>query len=242
MPGPKCLPTLLVLSLVAGCGTDTSTEQAPPPAAETVNGQPRPAAEPVAGQVYAIDAAASEVLWRISKAGVMARFGHNHVISAEQLTGSVVVDPADPTRSRFELEIPVTTLVIDDPALRERYGEEFASVPSEADKEGTRNNMLGDGVLKAGMFPVVRVRGGAPEGADATQTLPIQIEILGKSFDFRVPVAVTFGAGSLEASGEFALDHAELGLTPFSALGGALQVGERIEFSYRIRALQTAPN
>jgi hypothetical protein len=180
------------------------------------------------------------MFWRISKAGVMARFGHNHVISAEQFEGSVVIDPDDATKSRFELTIPVAALVIDNPALRARLGEEFASVPSDADKEGTRNNMLGDGLLKAAMFPVVRVRGGELAGVSAAQTVAMTIEILGGSFDFRVPSTVTLGDGTVEASGDFALDHAELGMTPFSALGGALQVGPRIEFSYRIRAVQAA--
>jgi hypothetical protein len=233
---------LLVVSICAGCGADNPAEQARQGAEDAAAEQRRPDAEPVEGRVYDVDAGASEVLWRISKAGVMARFGHNHVISAEQFDGTVVVSEDDPTQSRFELEIPVAALVIDDPELRARFGEEFASVPSEADKEGTRTNMLGDGVLKASMFPVVRVRGGAPVDDGAGATAAIEIEILGNSFDFRVPCTVTFGDDMLEASGEFALDHAELGMTPFSALGGALQVGERIEFSYRIRAVQAAGN
>lgn len=245
MPRRSCLSLLFAVAICGGCSADQATEQARPSAADTVTEQPRPAAEPAEpaeGLVYRVDASASEVLWRISKAGVMARFGHNHVISAEQFDGSVVVDADDATRSRFELTIPVAALVIDDPELRARFGEEFASVPSEADKEGTRSNMLGDGVLKAAMFPVVRVSGGEPAGTGDAQTLAIEIEILGGSFEFRVPGKVTFGDGTLEASGDFALGHADLGMTPFSALGGALQVGERIEFSYRIRAVQSAGN
>jgi polyisoprenoid-binding protein YceI len=238
MPRPPCLDMLLLASICVACGADDSAGQAPQSGAEAVTAQRSADAEPAEGRVYNVDAAASEILWRISKAGLMARFGHNHVISAEQFEGTVVVDTDDPTQSRFELEIPVAALVVDDPELRARFGEEFASVPSEADKEGTRDNMLGDDVLRASEFPVVRVRGGAPEGEGDAQTVPIQIEILGNSFDSRVPGAVMFGDGMLEASGEFALDHGELGMTPFSALGGALQVGPRIEFSYRIRAVE----
>jgi polyisoprenoid-binding protein YceI len=241
MPNTSSLTLLLLASLCAGCGADNSAEPTQPSAAEAVAEQPSAATQPAAGQVYRVDAAASEVLWRISKAGVMARFGHNHVISAEQFSGTVVVDNDDATQSRFELDFPVAELVIDNPALRARFGEEFASVPSEADKEGTRDNMLGEGLLRASTFPAVRVRGGAPEkDASGVETLPITIEILGRSFDLRAPGTVTYGDGTLEASGDFALDHAELGLTPFSALGGALQVGPRIEFSYRIRAVRAA--
>lgn len=242
MPRSSCLPVLLAVSLCAGCGADSSTERAGQPTLDATARAPRSEAAPAQGLVYGIDPAASELLWRISKAGVMARFGHNHVISAGQFDGRVVIDPDDATKSRFELEIPVAALVVDDPALRARFGEEFASVPSEADKEGTRSNMLGDGVLKAAIFPVVRVRGGELAGAGAEQTLAIEIDILGNSFDFRVPSVVTFGDGTVEARGDFTLDHAELGMTPFSALGGALQVGAPIEFSYRIRAVQAAGN
>lgn len=232
---PSFLAFVVVVSL-CGCSAEDSADSRPRPAGEAPAAEPSAGAEVASGVVYRLDAAASEVFWRISKAGVMARFGHNHVISARQLDGRVVVDPADAAKSRFELEIPVAALVIDEPELRARFGEEFASVPSESDKEGTRTNMLGDGVLKAATFPVVRVRGGELAGEGAAQTLAIAIEILGNSFDFRVPATVTFGDGTLEARGEFALDHSELGMTPFSALGGALQVGPRIEFTYRIRA------
>jgi polyisoprenoid-binding protein YceI len=237
MSRPSSLAATLLVVL-AGCAPD---EPAQPPAESTAPAaaSSAPVAAPVEGVVYNVDADASEVFWRISKAGVMARFGHNHVISARQFDGRVVVDPNDAARSRFELEIPVAALVIDEPELRARFGEEFASVPSEADKEGTRTNMLGDGLLQAATYPVVRVRGGELAGTGTDQTVAIEIEILGKPFDFRVPAAVALDDGVLEASGEFALDHADLGLTPFSALGGALQVGPRIEFTYRIRATAT---
>jgi polyisoprenoid-binding protein YceI len=237
----RLLTMLLAASLSAGCGPDTSPNgTAAPSAAAPSDQQARPAAEPAAGRIYDVDAAGSEVFWRISRAGVMARLGHSHVISAEHFTGNVVVDADDPARSRFELEIPVATLVVDDPELRARFGDEFASVPSDADKAGTKSNMLGDALLNAEMFPVVRLRGGELMGAGDAQTAAIEIDIVGNSFRFRVPVAVTFTDGALEAAGEFALGHAELGLTPFSALGGAMQVGETIEFSYRIRAVEVA--
>jgi len=232
--------SLMMLAVVgAGCGADQAEQR--PPAVDTpaaAGGRVVSVPEDAARQVYSIDAEGSEVYWLISKAGLMARFGHNHVISAESFTGTVEVDPGDPAASRFELEIPVADLVIDDPALRSRLGEEFASVPSEEDKDGTRQNMLGENLLEADMYPAVRVRGGGPRATDADDMLPIEIEILGESFGFDVPGEVAFGDGDLVASGEFALDHADLGLTPFSALGGALQVGPTIEFSYRIRAVQ----
>ena len=36
--------------------------------------------------------------------------------------------------------------------------------------------------------------------------------------------------------GEFDLNHADLGMQPFTALMGALQVGEKMSFSYHVIA------
>ena len=112
------------------------------------------AEEPV---VYAVDAAASDIHWRVYKAGSFARFGHNHVISVGELMGKVTRD-AQSGAATFELTIPVAGLVVDDPALRSLYGEEFSSKPSEKDIAGTRDNMLGERVLDAEHHPTLIVR------------------------------------------------------------------------------------
>lgn len=229
------VPTSVLIAILAGCGQGAS-ERA------SVDGGTSPAssgaesAAAVAGERYVVDPAASEVYWKIGKAGLMARFGHNHVISAETFSGAVTLDPQNLSASRFELEFPVGEFVIDDPELRARFGEAFASVPSEEDKAGTRRNMLSEALLNGDAYPHVRVRGSGPEAAGVPGTLPVEIEIVGRTVRLELPGEVTIGDGFVEASGEFALDHADLGLTPFSALGGALQVAPTIEFSYRIRA------
>ena len=50
---------------------------------------------------------------------------------------------------------------------------------------------------------------------------------------------MTLGNGVIQAQAEFRLTHDQLGLKPFSALFGALQVADEIDFSVRIRALQS---
>lgn len=237
------LPLILLTALFAGCGTDQADRQDSSTAA-LPTGQPHDGGAGTAIDVdlegkehFVVDPSASEVYWTISKAGVMARFGHNHVISAEQFTGTVALDRDNLAASRFELEIPVGDLVVDDPELRSRLGEDFESVPSEEDKAGTRRNMLSEQLLKGDQYSLLRVRGGGPEASGAARTLPVEIEIVGQTFTFDLPGDITVSDDHIEASGEFKLEHSDLGLTPFSALGGALQVGPTIEFSYRIRAV-----
>jgi hypothetical protein len=190
-----------------------------------------------AQQTYTVDPAASDVHWLVYKAGAFARLGHNHVISVGGLTGEATVDAANLANSSFELEIPVAELVVDDPQLRRGLGDEFSSVPSADDIAGTRKNMLSDRVLDGERFATLRVTGKGPNGSAGEQTtMRISVELLGRTVELMVPTMVTIEGDTLEAAGEFTLTHSELGMKPFSVMAGALQVGEKLDFSYRIRA------
>jgi polyisoprenoid-binding protein YceI len=198
------------------------------------------AAQSADQQRYVIDPESSEVYWLVSAAGAFARLGHNHVISVEEMSGTIDLVPADLQRSTFSIEIPVADLVVDDPELRARLGERFASVPSAEDIAGTRQNMLGDRVLNGAMFPTLRIDGRGPRGNAADAELPVRIAILGRTVDLSLPGEVEVGDDYVEAVGSFSLNHADLGMMPFSVMMGALQVGEQIDFSYRIRAKRAA--
>jgi len=187
-------------------------------------------------RVFAIDGAASDIHWLVYKSGALARLGHNHVIAVPSARGSVTVAAQDLPASHFEIVIPVADLVIDDPKLRSGLGEEFASVPTEKDVEGTRHNMLTDRVLDGDRFPTIRVSGTGPLGTAGAQTFKLTIELLGRSVELTVPTKVTVTDDRVEASGEFDLNHAELGMQPFTALMGALSVGEKMSFSYHVVA------
>jgi polyisoprenoid-binding protein YceI len=187
-------------------------------------------------KVYTIDGAASDIHWLVYKAGALARLGHNHAIAVPSPHGSVTVDGQNTAASHFEIVMPVADLVIDDPALRATLGEDFASVPTADDIAGTKHNMLSDRVLNGEMFPTIRVTGTGPVGADGMQTLKLKVELLGRVVDLTVPTHVTVDADRVEAVGEFELNHADLGMKPFSVMMGALQVGEKLSFSYHVVA------
>ncbi len=193
------------------------------------------AAQPGPTGTYAVDAAGSDVHWLIYRAGALSRLGHNHVISVDEMSGRVEV-AEEWSESSFEIEIPLTELVVDDPALREAAGEEFSSQPSADDIEGTRQNMLGEDLLEADAHPTLRITGEDPGGTPADGEIRLTIELAGSESTVTAPVSVEFADDALTASGSFELTHAQLGLEPFSALGGALRVAPEIDFSYRIRA------
>ena len=190
--------------------------------------------------VYEISAEDSDIRLLIYRAGAMARLGHNHVISVGELQGNVYVH-SNLAESSMEFEIPVDQLIVDDSALRQEEGEEFASDPSESDINGTRDNMLGEQVLHAEQYPSIRVTSGGPIGEVGEATLSLSIYLLGRVVELSVPISLQITEDELAVSGEFRFSHEQLGMKPFSVMMGALQVADEMDLKYRIRA-QRVPN
>ena len=97
---------------------------------------------------------------------------------------------------------------------------------------GFRPHAPDDLAHRANPFRGVRV----PIDAHGAQTLKVRVELLGRSVELTVPTEVSVEPERVEARGEFELTHADLGMQPFTVMMGALQVGEKLSFSYRIVA------
>lgn len=190
--------------------------------------------------VYEVDHEGSHIRLLVHRAGGLSWFGHSHVISVGGLSGSIRLYP-ESDRSHFELEIPVRQLVVDDPLLRREEGDEFSSQVSEKDITRTRNNMLGERVLKAERYPIVKLTGTGARGDGPQLILDVMIEFLGSVVELQVPATLSLDAGILEVTGAFALSHSDLGMQPFSAMWGAIRVADEIDFRFRIKAHEKVP-
>ena len=144
---------------------------------------------------------------------------------------------ATPAASSFSLAFDVADLVIDKPELRARYGEDFSSEPTAEDIAGTRRNMLTEPVLNGEVFPMITVTGSGLSGFGMNQQIDLAIELLGRVVNVTVPVDVSATDAALDVKGEFRLTHEDLGMTPFSVMMGALQVGSDIDFTIAIHAV-----
>jgi hypothetical protein len=200
------------------------------------------------GTPFEIQPQSSLLTILVYRAGALASAGHNHVIASHDLSGAIFI-PAEILQSSFEIHIPVATLTVDEAALRAaQSAADFPPDVSEGAKEGTRRNMLGEALLDAQRNPEIVLRAlrleRAVEGAadSATVLAHVQSTVRGQLRSFTVPVRYRLaGDGSLEASGEFPLRQSELGLTPFSAMLGALQVQDEMRVSFHIVARAAAP-
>jgi polyisoprenoid-binding protein YceI len=214
--------------MLAGCAAQTHKSEA------SVN--PRAVAgHPAPGQAYEVVGSESLLIVRVYRGGTLARAGHNHIVASHDLAGTVYV-AKDLTHSSFELEVPVAELTVDEAELRAAQGAEFAADVPESAKEGTRRNMLGSAVLDAQQYPQISLRC-ENLALDGDHLLTrVEVRIRDQVRSFTTAVSYTLNSNELLAQGELPLKQTDLGLAPFTALLGALQVQDEMQLQFRIVA------
>lgn len=165
----------------------------------------------------------------------MARMGHNHVIASHHLEGEVYLTD-DPSRSRFELRIPVNELSIDEPALREAAGPDFPPGVPQSAREGTRKNLLSEALLDGATFPHIRLRASDVKSAGDQWDVGVEITFKESVYPVRVPVQVQRREAGFTARGEFTLTQTQLGLKPFSVAMGSLVVLDEMRIHFEVVA------
>jgi hypothetical protein len=189
------------------------------------------------GRAYQVAPADSLLTVLVYRGGALARAGHNHVIASHSLAGTVWV-PADPQAASFEIHAPVSEFTIDEPALRAQEGADFSTDVPDSAREGTRTNMLSEPMLDGAHFPEVILRSQRLESGSEGILAQVSVSIRGQTRTITVPVRYEIQENEVRAQGRLTLKQTDLGLTPFSLLGGALRVEDAmtVKFSLRARA------
>ncbi len=225
----------LAVSLAAGCRAlpGSAPDNAPPepPAVGPVQVAPTDAVR------YQIDGGQSRIEILVFRGGRLARLGHNHVITIREVSGEVLL--AQPlSASTLSLHAAKAAFVVDDPQARAQAGSEFpAELPEDA-RRGTARNMLSESLLSAAAYPDVHVRSVAVTGQSPYLHLQVAVTVLDEPRILTLPVELVLETDRLLASGEADVTHEQLGLTPFSALLGALKVQETFTVRYTLAAVR----
>jgi YceI-like domain len=184
------------------------------------------------GQVLQIEPAESLVVIEVRRAGSLANLGHDHVVASHDVRGYVA-----PSEGKADLYIRLDQLVVDEPALRAEA--KFDTQPSESAIAGTRENMLGKFNAVEHPYALISV---ASVGTDATGTrLDASITLNGTTRPVRIPAKIERAADQLSITGQVELEQTAFGIAPFSILGGALQVQDRVNVRFAIRAHTSLP-
>ncbi len=225
-------------AVLAGCAQRRAEPPAGPAQPVATPSPAGPVAEIPPGAVeYRIDPGLTVVDVRVYRAGPLAGLGHNHVVTSDLETGRAWLG-STPADSGFELRLPVRALVVDDPDARRRSGPEFASeVPGDA-REGTRRNMLSQAVLDAERYPWLVVTGARLAGDWEAPSVEAAIRLRDATRTVDLPLEIRREPGRISATGKVRLRQSELGLTPFSVAGGAIQVADAFEVEFTVVALE----
>lgn len=187
----------------------------------------------VSSDVYQIVPERSRAEILVQRGGRLARLGHDHVISAREITGYALLDAEQPLASRADLAIDLNALVVDAPELRLVY--QLYTEPSEADIRGTSANMFTH-VLDTEAWPQVFVHVGALETTEGVTQCEVTLTLKGVTRTFPASVIVHQDDDLLRVRGSFDLDQTDYGIEPFSVLGGAISIRDRVEITYRLEA------
>jgi hypothetical protein len=207
---------------------------APPLLGPTQGEEQRPAGFPDAyyqraaergDPIFAIDAKRSLIVIEVRRGGTLAQAGHDHVVASHDVQGF-----AAPKEARADLYIQLDRLVVDEPELRNEAG--FDTQISEAAITATRANMLGR-VLHVEEHPFALV---SIAGVDANGYLDVAITLNGVTRNKRIPAEMETSADELRVAGSLGLDQSDFGIAPLSLLGGAIQVQDRVNVRFSIRA------
>ncbi|MGH8736096.1 MAG: YceI family protein [Burkholderiales bacterium] len=219
-------PLLLLVACQALPPAGNSAVLAKPVAAET--------SLPIAAPRFAVDASESEIRLLVYRAGPLARFGHNHVVTGP-VSGEIRAGESA-AESGFRLDVKVASLNVDQASARGEEGSEFAAEVSPQARQGTRANMLGEEVLDAQRYPEIRIVSVALSGPRWNPTVVARTTLRGVTRDLRFSAAVIEDVRRLTIVASFTIRQSDFGITPFVALGGGLRVRDAIEIRIRIVA------
>jgi hypothetical protein len=168
------------------------------------------------------------------RSGTLARFGHNHVIIGRGLDGFILL-AEEIKAARTDLMLWLDSLEVDPPLERRKAGLAFASEPSPSDIRSTHDNMLGP-VLEAQDYPLVTIEAQGIAGAPPVIEVEARIGLHGVTRKQRLPLIVQWEDQTLIVQGAFLIRQSDFGITPYSALGGALRVADGIGVSFQLAA------
>ena len=181
--------------------------------------------------VFRVDPARSLVVLEVRRGGTFSQFGHDHIIASHNISGYIAAD-----EGRADLYVPLGELVVDEPGLRAEAA--LGPQPDPADIEGTRHNML-EKVLDVGRYPyaLIEVRNVGDE--DGVRQLPVGMTVRGATQVVSASAKVERTPAEISVTGTVVIDQSSFGIAPFSILGGAIAVQDRVDIRFDLRAHPT---
>ena len=182
--------------------------------------------------VFRVDALQSQVLVTVRRGGLMAKLGHDHIVSSRQLQGFILMDQ-DNQRCHADFYISVHLMEVDNPQLRAQA--QMQTNPSDKDIAGTRINMLKS--IDAKQFPFVQLRSADCSEIFTNSSVAIEIQLHGVIRNQQIDVNWHRDkTGVLTAQSTFSLLQTDFNIAPFSIMNGLIKVEDKLEIDVQLTA------
>jgi polyisoprenoid-binding protein YceI len=181
------------------------------------------------GVAYAVDSEKSSLHISVYKEGLLKAFGHDHLISANKISGRVLFNEEMLEDSSADLTVEATSLSVIDP------GE------SDKDRRKVQETMAGKDVLDEERFPVIRFTSTRVKQVKKTHdgwevTLEGVLSLHGVEKPISLPLHVSAKDGELRAEGEASLLQTDFGITPIKVGGGSVKVKNKVRIRFELVA------
>jgi len=180
---------------------------------------------------YSIDHAKSKLEINVYKAGLFKAFGHDHLVSASEISGRVDFDARKIENSSVSMKVVANSLSVIDP------GE------SEKNRSEIQTTMKSSQVLDVAKFPEitflstsVSVAKTTPEGWELT--VAGKLNLHGAEKAVSLPLQFHVEGDQLVATGEVFLLQTEYGIAPVTVAGGSVKVKDKLRIGFTIVAMK----
>lgn len=176
---------------------------------------------------YAVNADQSTLEIHVYREGFLKAFGHDHLISAKEVSGQVQFVRSNPADSYVSIVVATGSLAVVDPGA------------SEKDRKEIQATMLGEKVLDAAQYPKIQFTSSRVRLVTQThEAMSIELEgalrVHGVEKPLVLPMRVAVEDGKLRADGEFSLLQGDYGIDPIKVGGGAVRVKDKLKIIFHI--------
>ena len=182
--------------------------------------------------VYPLDSEASQIIVTVRRGGLMARLGHDHIVSSNHVQGFIFLDSGS-GQCTADLFVPIAMLEVDNAKLRTLAA--MTTTPSAADIKGTRGNMLKS--IEGEDFPFAQLHSSDCFTSVSGNKSTVELTIHGVTQQRKLDIALEQARGDeLVISGTFSILQSDFGITPFSIMNGLIKVEDKLDLSFRLIA------
>jgi len=229
----QALLLMITSALLGACQTQTQ----PGPGVTTRPLAPWPGydypGQALAGHsVFRLDPTRTRIDIVVRRDGPLARFGHDHVLTVQDPEGFLVLDSAD-SGPRADVRFRPDQLSVDAAEARERH--DLDTEPDAAAIEGTRKNLLAY-VLDAESWPWTTLALRDFELRGDLYSARLTVRINGTESSVRHSFSLQRNEARVTVKGFLVMRQTDLGIEPFSTLGGGLRVADPMEIHYHLEA------